>query len=91
MKHGTTSICPTISAAPFSVMEKSVIEVKRAMKDSTLKTNIIGLHMEGPYLSAEQCGAQCPDYITPPIQSQYEKLIRNSSFAFRYLGSFDLR
>lgn len=73
--HGTTSICPTISAAPFEVMQKSVVEVKKAMSDSALKANIIGLHLEGPYLSAEQCGAQCPDFITPPIPKQYEKLI----------------
>ena len=76
--HGTTSICPTISAAPFEIMEKSVIEVKKAMADPTLKGNIIGLHMEGPYLSAEQCGAQCPDFITSPIRVQYEKLIKEA-------------
>jgi len=78
LEHGTTSICPTISAAPFEVMEKSVVEVKKAMADVSLKSNIIGLHMEGPYLSAEQCGAQCPDFITPPIPEQYEQLIENA-------------
>ena len=76
--HGTTSICPTISAAPFEVMEKSVVEVKKAIADPYLKSNIIGLHMEGPYLSAKQCGAQCPDFITPPIPEQYEKLIETA-------------
>lgn len=78
LKHGTTSICPTISAAPFEVMERSVMEVKKAMINPDLRANIIGLHMEGPYLSAEQCGAQCPDFITPPIPEQYEKLIREA-------------
>ena len=78
LAHGTTSICPTISAAPFEVMEKSVVEVKKAMADIALEPNIIGLHMEGPYLSAEQCGAQAPDFITPPIPEQYEKLIEES-------------
>ncbi len=78
LAHGTTSICPTISAAPFEVMERSVTEVKKAMTDPALKANIIGLHMEGPYLSAEQCGAQCPDFITPPIPEQYEKLIEKA-------------
>ena len=76
--HGTTSICPTISAAPFEIMEKSVTEVRKAMADPALKANILGLHMEGPYLSAEQCGAQCPDFITVPIRTQYEKLIKEA-------------
>lgn len=78
LAHGTTSICPTISAAPLEVMEKSVTEVKKAMADITLEPNIIGLHMEGPYLSAEQCGAQAPDFITPPIPEQYEKLVEKA-------------
>lgn len=78
LSHGTTSICPTISAAPFEVMEKAVVEVKKAMADIALEPNIIGLHLEGPYLSAEQCGAQCPDFITAPISEQYEKLIHEA-------------
>lgn len=75
LAHGTTSICPTISAAPFEVMEKSVVEARIARSDPELKANLIGLHMEGPYLSAEQCGGQCPDFITPPVPEQYEKLV----------------
>lgn len=75
LSHGTTSICPTISAAPFEVMEKSVQQARIAKSDPELLANLIGLHMEGPYLSAEQCGAQCPDFITPPVSEQYEKLV----------------
>lgn len=75
LKHGTTSICPTISAAPFEVMQKSVIQARIAKSDPELKANLIGLHMEGPYLSVEQCGAQCTDFITPPIPEQYETLV----------------
>lgn len=78
LAHGTTSICPTISAAPFEVMKKSVAEIKNAMEDDALKVNIIGLHMEGPYLSVHQSGAQCPDFITPPILEQYESLIEEA-------------
>ena len=40
--------------------------------------NLIGLHLEGPYLSAEQCGAQCTDFITPPIPEQYCSLIEEA-------------
>jgi len=75
LAHGTTSVCPTISAAPFIVMEKSVAQARLAKADPELKANLIGLHMEGPYLSAEQCGGQCVDFITPPVAAQYEKLV----------------
>lgn len=78
LSHGTTSICPTISAAPFETMCNAVVEVKKAKADPSLKPHLIGLHMEGPYLSAAQCGAQCPDFITPPDASQYEQLIEEA-------------
>lgn len=79
LKHGTTSICPTISAAPFNIMSKSVDEVKKAIASDNLYSNIIGLHLEGPYLSPLQCGGQCSDFITPPKREEYESLIQKSN------------
>lgn len=81
LKHGTTSICPTLSAAPFSVMSKAVETISLAMKNENLKSNIIGAHLEGPYLSKEQCGAQSTDFITPPVKEDYESLVSNFSDA----------
>lgn len=79
LEHGTTSICPTISAAPFAVMRRSVEQARIAKKDTALKANLIGLHLEGPYLCKEQCGAQCTDFITPPIPEEYERLVDEAS------------
>lgn len=78
LQHGTTAICPTVSAAPFEIMKQSVLETKKAMQSPLLRTNLIGLHLEGPYLSPAQCGAQCTNYITPPIPEQYEGLIKEA-------------
>ena len=75
LKHGTTSICPTISAAPFESMARSVKNVADAMKDARVMGTILGAHMEGPYLSAKQAGAQCPDFITPPVENEYLPLL----------------
>lgn len=75
LKHGTTSILPTISAAPFDVMRKAVINIATAQKDVNCNANIIGSHLEGPYLSAEQCGAQCPTFITKPDENDYKTLV----------------
>ena len=75
LRHGTTSIVPTVSAAPFPIMKKAVANIAAAMKDENSKSNILGAHLEGPYLSAAQCGAQCPDFITKPIEKDYKGLI----------------
>ncbi len=71
--HGTTSIVPTISTGEFKTMREAVINIHKA-KGKT-KGNILGAHLEGPYISANQAGAQCPAFITPPKKSEYESLI----------------
>ena len=76
LKHGTTTILPTISAGAFDTMKKAVVNIAAAMKDERTKANILGAHLEGPYLSAQQCGAQCPTFITEPIKADYESLIK---------------
>lgn len=77
LKHGTTSILPTVSAGPFDVMRSAVENIAEAMHSGKAKGNIIGAHLEGPYLSAKQCGAQCPLFITKPIADDYKKLIED--------------
>ena len=72
LKHGTTSILPTVSASAYANMMTSLENIKVAMDSKKAKANIIGAHLEGPYLSPAQCGAQCPDFITPPIKEEYE-------------------
>ena len=73
LEHGTTSIVPTISAGAFQTMKDAVVNIHNA-KGKT-KGNILGAHLEGPYLSPKQAGAQCSVFITPPQKSDYESLI----------------
>ena len=73
LDHGTTSIVPTISAGAFETMKNAVINIRDAQGKS--KANILGAHLEGPYLSPNQAGAQCPLFITAPIKKDYESLV----------------
>ncbi len=73
LAHGTTSIVPTISAGEFETMKQAVVNIHSA-KGKT-KGNLLGAHLEGPYLSPKQAGAQCPVFITPPKKQDYESLI----------------
>lgn len=77
LKNGCTTILPTVSAAPFENMKNAVINIDAAIKSGKSKANILGAHLEGPYLSAKQAGAQCPDFITPPVKEDYEWLLAN--------------
>ena len=75
LMHGTTSICPTVSAAPIEDMARSVRNIRAAMADARVKGTILGAHMEGPYLSRKQSGAQCADFITAPDEAGYLPLL----------------
>lgn len=78
LQHGTTSICPTTTASSVEVLDKSLSEIKSAISassDTGLVPNIIGVHLEGPYFSPKQSGAQNPQHITSPIPADYQRLV----------------
>ena len=75
LHHGTTSILPTISAGKFSDMRQAVLNIAEAKDKKLTKANVIGAHLEGPYLSEKQSGAQCPEFITEPNKEDYISLI----------------
>ncbi len=76
LKQGTTSICPTVSAAAFPTMKQALLAIEQAMESGKCRANILGAHLEGPYLSPAQCGAQSPASITEPKPAEYEPLLR---------------
>lgn len=75
LSHGTTTILPTVSAAPIEDMARSVQNIKTAMQSGRIKSTVVGAHLEGPYLSREQSGAQCADFITDPREQEYLPLL----------------
>lgn len=74
--YGVTSICPTVTSGPFNVMKEALLQIEKAMTNKNALPNILGAHLEGPYFSLKQAGAQCPDFITNPIKEDYEPLIK---------------
>lgn len=84
--HGTTSILPTISAAPMKDMESAVVNIKEAMERGLASARILGAHLEGPYFSPAQAGAQIPDFITPPNKDEYVPLIEKHGDAIKRIS-----
>lgn len=77
LNHGTTSILPTLAAGAFDVMYRATDAIKQAKERGLSQANIIGAHLEGPYFSPRQCGAQRPEFITPPVKEDYVKLVED--------------
>ena len=82
LQYGTTCILPTISAGSFPVMKDAVVNIRKAMESGKAPT-ILGAHLEGPYLSVKQGGAQNHEFITPPVKEDYESLIEEHGVAIK--------
>lgn len=64
--QGTTGFLPTTMTAPEGKILAALEAIGRAA-DQTLKgAEILGAHLEGPYLNPENAGAQALEYIRPP-------------------------
>ena len=78
LKHGTTSIMPTTRSADKGSMLKAVKSYSEAMSDPRIRCNLIGLHMEGPYISDKQAGAQKPENIRIFDEREYREVFEAS-------------
>jgi len=63
---GVTSFLPTTYTAPRNAILEAARGVKGAMEKGTKGARVLGLHMEGPYISPERCGAQNRDHVRKP-------------------------
>lgn len=76
MTHGTTSIVPTITLTnDIDELFKFFDNFKNVKSNFTNGPNLLGLHLEGPYLSMEQRGAQDPKYIRNPNRTEYMRIL----------------
>ena len=75
MKHGTTSIVPTISSATNELIKESLENIKEATSNMTKGPDILGVHIEGPYFAMSQKGGQAAEYVRNPIKEEYMSIV----------------
>lgn len=75
--HGTTCIAVTTLSCPYEEME-ALFDVYRAVAGQSDSAEFAGIHLEGPYLSGEMCGAQNPAYVRRPVREETERLLRDA-------------
>jgi N-acetylglucosamine-6-phosphate deacetylase len=61
--RGTTSFLPTTLTHTRSTIEKAIKSIVEAMEKGTEGAEVLGIHLEGPFLNKLHCGAQNPEYI----------------------------
>lgn len=90
-RFGTTSIVPTTLASTIEEL-CNTFEVYRQVKSMEIGgPNLLGLHLEGPYFSLEQKGAQDPRYIKNPKPEEYERIAAMSGDIVRWSAAPELK
>ena len=85
-RHGTTSILPTTLAAPIPRLLKAVQGIRRAA-ELPCGAAILGVHLEGPCLSPAQTGAQSPDDLKIPAETDLTPLLDAWPGGVRMMGA----
>ena len=73
LAHGTTTMMPTLLTASHEEILAALAAYNAATEqDALLRSIFYGVHMEGPYLSKNQKGAQDESYIKDFTGREYE-------------------
>jgi len=83
--HGTTSWLATTMTAPRRELARAVEGAARAMERGAADggAEMLGLHLEGPFLNPRRCGAQNPAAIRPFDRVEMEELLERGRGAVR--------
>jgi len=72
--HGTTSFLPTTVSAPQSALLDVIRAIRTAMKKGTDGAEVLGVHLEGSYISPQRSGAQDPGFIRLPSLDEFNEI-----------------
>lgn len=71
--RGVTSICPATMTYPEETLAR-IMDAARAWHGDKTCAHLVGINMEGPFISPEKVGAQNPLYVQVPDAAMLERL-----------------
>lgn len=82
-KYGTTALLPTTVTAPHDTLLEVAAAVRRAVGTDTGGAQVLGLHLEGPYINPKRAGAHNPDHMRLPTRHELEQLYEAAGSSWR--------
>lgn len=89
-RYGTTAMLPTTLTSSKEELLETLRVYELADKQNANGSEFIGMHLEGPYFSVKQCGAQDPRYIRNPDREEYTEILNNTSVIKRWSAAPEL-
>lgn len=76
-RQGVTGYCPTLTTHSFERLADAARTIARACEeDGTVAAQVLGIHLEGPYISGEDGprGAHPREHVRPPSWDEFQRL-----------------
>ena len=89
-QYGTTGLMPTTLTSELEELYTTLELYKQADRNNTKGAQFLGMHLEGPYFSVKQRGAQDPRYIRNPDPKEYMDILARSSDIKRWSAAPEL-
>ena len=78
LKSGTTSFLPTFITASDNGMKQALAVTREYMQQTP--NEVLGLHLEGPYICKEKKGIHREEFIRPPDSAMIDYICDNAEF-----------
>ncbi|MBV9961737.1 MAG: N-acetylglucosamine-6-phosphate deacetylase, partial [Parafilimonas sp.] len=91
VRHGTTAMLPTTLTTTKQLLIQTLNVYQNANTKNIYGAQFLGMHLEGPYISTNQTGAQNPRFIRDPDPDEYKEIISNYSCIKRWSAAPELK
>ena len=89
-QYGTTAMLPTTLTATKELLLQTLDAFERANKRNVHGAQMLGMHLEGPYIAMSQRGAQDPRFIREPDLNEYQEVLSKYSCIKRWSAAPEL-
>ncbi len=90
-RYGTTAMLPTTLTSSKEDLLQTLALYESAGKKNTNGAQFLGMHLEGPYLSMNQAGAQDARFIRNPDPAEYHEIVSSTSCIKRWSSAPELK
>ncbi len=75
LRRGVTGLLATVATAALDDITRSLAFIRQWMREAHPGAQVLGAHLESPYIHPKQCGALDPAHLRSPQDGSLERLL----------------